>query len=143
MTAEVPSPEVLLRACAAFGRLVAAEYPEGLTLTRIAWMRSDDPFMELSDEDLAAIEAVESCLAGVPAGWDLTAWAAEAVYSPPGDEGPVAGDGKEQALVHEHLDGLPDGADGEPGLADDLGDGRDAAAGRVGPVLDAGADDAR
>ena len=120
--AEVPPPDVLLRACRALGKLVAAEYPEGLTLTRIAWLRSDDPFMELTDADLAAIEAVELALR---------------------DKGPVPGDGADQALRGEDTDGRADGPDREPGLRHDFGDGRDAAPRRVGPVLDAGADDGR
>ena len=75
MTAEVPPPDVLLRACAALGKLVAAEYPEGFTLARIAEMRYGDPVIGLDAGDMAAIRAVELVLP---------------------DEGPVPGDGDEQ-----------------------------------------------
>ena len=144
--AELPPPDVLLRACAALAKLVAAEYPERLTLTEIAGMYGTlEPSTDycLTDEDVAAIRAVEPVL-GVD--WDLTAWVAEAAYgkpSPPPDEGPVPGDGPEQPLIHEHANGLPCGPDREPGLTDDGRDGRDGGPGRVGPVLDAGPDDGR
>ena len=118
----MPPPDVLLRACAALGKLVAAEYPEGFTLARIAEMRYGDPVIGLTPEDMAAIRAVELVLP---------------------DEGPGPGDGPDQALPAEDLDGLAHSADREPGLGDDLGDGWDAAPRRVGPVLNPGADDGR
>jgi hypothetical protein len=122
VTPAEPPPDVLLRACAALGKLIAAEYPEGFTLARIAEMRYGDPIIGLDAGDMAAIRAVELALR---------------------NKRPVPGNGHDETLISEHLDGLPHGADREPGLTHDLSDGRDSGPGRVGPVLDAGADDAR
>ena len=56
----IPSPEVLIRAFVALGKLVASEYPSGYTLATIADIWGvDDPYIDLSSEDVDAIRAVE------------------------------------------------------------------------------------
>jgi hypothetical protein len=61
--AEAPPQEVLIRAFQALGKLVASEYPDHYTLTEIAhtW-GTGDPFIDLDDEDVAAIGAIEEYL---------------------------------------------------------------------------------
>jgi hypothetical protein len=58
-TTETPSPETLIRAFRALGKLVASEYPDGYTLTEIADTWGTDPFVDLDSEDVDAIRAVE------------------------------------------------------------------------------------
>jgi hypothetical protein len=110
--------------------------PVGLTFTTAArseasvWPRNDSGQHSFSPYAICQRCGLPFALAAGPC-------------SPLRDEGPVPRHGDEQALIHEHPDGLPDGPDREPGPGDQLSDGRDSGPGRVGPVLDAGADDAR
>ena len=113
MSAGAVAPDVLLRAFAALGKLVAAQYPERFTLTEIAVLFGSNR-AALDGGDMGAIRAVESYLTALPGGQgpeQCPACGSELLHpepvcqdcgattgggwdSPLRDEGPVPGDGQ-------------------------------------------------